>query len=976
MQALLRIAVVSLFALGVVQAQPLLDREELRKIPPDDAIVLNLSGEWVLGLTEPDPLPDDAVEMQRVDGHLRLSIADAGGQGDWYRRLALPFDPVRYPIAILAYRATGIMPSATALLQLPCTDAPSIMLLQLGDVIADGTIHEIVMDLRELDRQGAIRALLLRMHCRGPEPAVFELLGLRFESDGEMPRAEPRDKAELSLRVLDHDGKPIPGATVTVDGERLNASRSTRTNAEGRASVHAMGNAEGKHSVRIAKEGMAPIEFITSQKRGLPETATLLAASSCGGVVQNEAGAPVPRATVSLVVYAETPMWFGRPYRSVKALTDANGRWRTPLLPVEDVSVQVELEHPDYAGGRASAPTLAELRAGRAVLTITAGCCLRGRVVDPDGKPVPNVRLVLAKSGYDDMGKKELTTGADGRFAFEERVSGRKVLSVIPKAFAPVGFPLQMTTGMDDLTIRLRPGQPLRGRVVDCEGQPVSDVTLRAEFPYYRRLARWRGKTDDDGQFVWPHAPEGNAPYLIFHKKGYMALTECQLQANETEHTITLPPILRISGTVRDADTGEPIPNCTVMHGAAMARALGGHPAPSWYEAAQKSADGTYAVESDMGLYGSLGAVKAMAEGYQAGMVSGIPLTAGDHRVDIRLHRGGPLEGTVLLPNGKPAAGADVTLFEEGQGHMIYDDDAPTRISIKTGSNGRYRFPSVPGKYLLLAIHPDGSCKADKTAHDESPDLRLRPWGALVGVLQNGDQPVTNARVSVQMRSGGPKPEDAQAYYALTCQTDVAGSFRFDRVPPGVGSLGVFLATPEDGEYGNLRQTVYQVAPGETVHAFLGGTGRPVAGRVALPEGGMAKDGTQKGFGSLKGTPDAPLAVPVPGQFLELAIPEQRRQLLAWLKTPEGKAYLAALPRPPGDKDHPPCHFHSSLASDGSLRITDIPAGTYKLSVVSDLPALSSPVQRVSRTIHVPEAPPGQRGETLDLGTLPWNAPE
>jgi hypothetical protein len=182
----------------------------------------------------------------------------------------------------------------------------------------------------------------------------------------------------------------------------------------------------------------------------------------------------------------------------------------------------------------------------------------------------------------------------------------------------------------------------------------------------------------------------------------------------------------------------------------------------------------------------------------------------------------------------------------------------------------------------------------------------------------------------------------------------------------------VFQSTPDGGPYGRARQTAYHVPPGGTAHVFLGGTGRPVMGRVVLPEGRTAKDGTHKGYVNLAGTPDVPLVLPVPEQFLGLAILEQRHQLLAWVKTPAGKAYLAALPPLPGDKDEPSFALSEVLASDGSFRIDDVPAGTYRLKISSSAPALGYPTQQLDRAIQVPEAPT----ETLDLGTLPWDPPK
>ena len=82
--------------------------------------------------------------------------------------------------------------------------------------------------MRTLKPKGDILGLGLGVNCGSKAPAEFELIGLRFESD-EKSDVEPiKEDAPVTVRVVDPLGKPVEGATVTVDPERVNWTRKPR----------------------------------------------------------------------------------------------------------------------------------------------------------------------------------------------------------------------------------------------------------------------------------------------------------------------------------------------------------------------------------------------------------------------------------------------------------------------------------------------------------------------------------------------------------------------------------------------------------------------------------------------------------------------------------------------------------------------------------------------------------------------------
>jgi protocatechuate 3,4-dioxygenase beta subunit len=116
-----------------------------------------------------------------------------------------------------------------------------------------------------------------------------------------------------------------------------------------------------------------------------------------------------------------------------------------------------------------------------------------GRVLAPDGRPVTNARLFTFRQGTNDKGESEgliqrATTDADGRFRFDapkaELYHEGKATVPIPVVAGADGFGAsweRVSRPDEDLTIRLVPDEPIRGRVIDTQGRPVAGAAVRVE---------------------------------------------------------------------------------------------------------------------------------------------------------------------------------------------------------------------------------------------------------------------------------------------------------------------------------------------------------------------------------------------------------------------------------------------------------------------------------------------------------------
>ena len=935
MKNFLRIAVVALLFHSLCYAQPKLGREELRRVPREDAVVLDPVGSWQF--VDGSQLAWH-VSLDQESGHPKMKVLAPGKRGSWHRSLGIPFDPQRYPIAILRYRATGVLPSNQPVFQLGVAGGGSLAMALNQDLVADGEEHELVVDLRELDPQGAITRLTVLLACKGPEPATLALLGIRFDSDHELPPLAEQEELAFSLRVVNSAGTGVEGATVTVDAERLNWSRSAKTDALGKATLWAADNPSDEHTLRVSKEGMATAQLQTGKQAGGQDTVTLLRGAHYGGIVRNEEGQPIANAAISIRARAGEQVWHNT------LLTDAAGRWRTSLLPAARVSFYARLRHPDYLAQTINASPTEEMLENTAVLVMRSGGIVRGIVLGPDGRPVAGARVVPREQVkrqhfrpfYRDL--RRVATDAAGRFAFAERQLGTFMLSVQSAGLAPAMVPLEVAVGMADVTVRLEPGQTIRGRVVDLGGVPLAGVGVAArEWRGFYDMS-WRATTDAEGRFAWRGAPK-DAVSFDFSKKGYMKLKRHSLTASEEEHEIVLPPVGRVTGTVTDAETGRPVTSFIASPG--YVRSLPNSSAAWGKEKAEPATDGRYGVAFD--LVSAQFQVRIEAAGYAPGLSPRYSLEKLPRTIDFQLRKAAEITGTVRLPDGNPAQGANVHLVPRGGFTVRYPADtvSPHFPACKTKADGRYRFPEQKGNWLLVAVHPSGYAETIPPKHAESPELKLEAWARIEGVYRIGTGPAAGCPVGVAVGrrwEGLAKPfgYPRVSHHGLDSRTDEEGRFVIDHVPPGKATVGPHIAyygsvrTMSDGRKLDLR-------PGETRQVVIGGTGRPVIGQLTAVNGTVTED-TWRLTGILVREAYNPRH------------PEVTR-----------KTYVAP------------------VSADGSFRVEDIPAENYTLRATIHAVRRNGAGDIIAELKHnftVPEMPGGRSDLPLDLGTLDIQLPK
>jgi beta-lactamase regulating signal transducer with metallopeptidase domain len=553
--------------------------------------------------------------------------------------------------------------------------------------------------------------------------------------------------------------------------------------------------------------------------------------TTIGGVVNDESGHPIEGATVSITMPPTESDLANYLFHIGTPKTDAQGRWRIDEAPMDLGAVGIRLEHPKFRHAFGT-PTRG-LDGVTAILT--RGLTLMGRALDPTGKPVPGAKAVL---GHDIWGTNapEGRTDERGGFTLENCNPGPTIVTVQADGFSPQFKDVQIEEKGETAPVEfvLGPASVIRARVVDVNGKPVLEAHFAADTWRGHRSVMYRGKTDTEGRFGWKSAPSDAVQFDIF-KSGYMRTSRHPIVASDVEQVVVLHPELSVSGRVTDAATGEPVPSFRIIRGMTFE----GRDQVSWSRnEATEFAGGRYATRFDFPM--KSWHLRVEAAGYKPAESRAFRFDEGLTTQDFTLERTAGLSGVVLLPNGKPAEGAEVALATRGVYVALrgarFDHNYNFPVT-RTEPDGRFTFPPPDDQYLLIAAHDAGFADAGSDAFATTGKLVLQPWGRLVGRAMVGKRPGANLPVSYEPRH--PEPGGANFFlgYGYEARTDGEGRFAFDKVVPRPGSVSRVVITEFVGgsqSHMPCWQEPYELKPGGTAEVTVGGRGRAVIGRVVI----------------------------------------------------------------------------------------------------------------------------------------------
>jgi beta-lactamase regulating signal transducer with metallopeptidase domain/protocatechuate 3,4-dioxygenase beta subunit len=766
----------------------------------------------------------------------------------------------------------------------------------------------------------------------------------KTESSAHAP--DQKKTAKLTLRAVSAEtNQPIEGVSIEYwvrMGEKVQEATIT-TGEDGTALIEWPADAT-VHVVGITATmpNLVPIHMRFDDRRQplkLPEVKELRfeTGTSIGGIIHDEAGHPVPGVKVD--VHAPATEYEGGNYVFTlgSPTTDAQGRWRLDVAPKNLAGVWGRTSHPHFRSSDVTASRNLD-----SITMVKKGLSVTGRVVDGSGKPVKWARAVI---GHDIWGTNPptATTDEQGEFTLENCVAGPSIITVQADGFAPRIEDVRIDERTAPVEIRLNePGSVLRIRVVDVRGNPVPGAQLFADTWRGHRSITFRASTDAGGRIEWRSAPKDAVLYDVL-KQDFMSGRNTTLTASEREQTVILYPELKISGSVTDATTGRPVPKFRVIKG--WQSSWQDHIA--WSEnLAVDVVGGRYSIsfdESRTSLF-----VKVEAPGYTPAHSRAFTPEEGSQTFDFKLKPDPGLSGVVLLPDGKPAEGADVALVTWRSNVSLRSgrfDDGANFPKVTTGPDGHYAFPSQTGEFLLMALSDAGYADASHNELKKTNKLALKPWGSIEGGVRKGPRLGANEQVVFYPTRPAGRVGIGGWGYGYTTRTDERGRFRFDRVVPGPGTVARVVGKIYTGgliESLPCWQETITVKPGQTSQVTVGGKGRPLVGRVALD-----------------GTPESPVD---------------------WAQS-ESIMLGVAPPVRPGQARrgmirHSSILYASTIDNDGRFHIDDVPAGAYELELTvngSRDPRFSGPGREIAylrMPVVVPDIPGGRSNEPLDLGTV------
>ena len=188
--------------------------------------------------------------------------------------------------------------------------------------------------------------------------------------------------------------------------------------------------------------------------------------------------------------------------------------------------------------------------------------------------------------------------------------------------------------------------------------------------------------------------------------------------------------------------------------------------------------------------------------------------------------------------------------------------------------------------------------------------------------------------------------------------SDEQGRFVFERVTPGAISFYRYVEDRDHRGWTPSNPVFVEVGTGQTLHVQVGGNGRPVTGRLHVPQGFSLADlvAHESRLSSRRREPR------LPDDYPDYSDGQQRAWYDRFYKTPEGKACYQ------GERQ-----YAVDLHDDGSFRVEDVPAGNYRFELhfrgrhQQDEGGLFAAAHA---TVAVPTIPGGRSDEPLDMGAV------
>ncbi len=821
------------------------------------------------------------------------------------------------------------------------------------------------------------------------QPRELNLVLVADSEQTQTNAAQPTNPG-LKVTIVGPDDNPVGGVIVEIRGlsdfdrsqlkvgefiEKRRYGTSVRADDAGRLELDLGKKQPQRLSLHIKQPGYGPYWAnwdASDHPQPIPTefTARLERGWSVGGVVVDEDGQPIAGAKVRpSIEYKKRPGDTSQMGAGARTTTAEDGTWQFDSVPDSYADVTVEITHPGHSTviaqlARDSYEVAREVNPTEKTI-MPSGLSVTGRVTDSAGQPISGAQV--RTKFHNDV--RSATTDETGRYRLVgcKPNMARIVVSAPGKAMELQE--IRVDQEMAPVNFVLQDGGKIRVKVVDENGVGIPKARIFFQ--------SWRGRIDyfefdhvdqyanDQGIWEWNEAPLDEFEADIC-RPGGMQLTYQKLQARDEEYIFSPPPKLEISGKVTDAKTGKPIEKFRVVRGLRNKNPRIGI---DWIEYdVYDATDGAYRVTFDRVPLAAL--VRVEANGYRVKASRDIEADEGQVDLSFELEGETSVASTIVTPEGKPAVEAKIALGVAGSQINIADGDIGDGQTyakrLSSDQDGQFELPARDDPFQLVITHNTGFAHL-KSSDGPIPDrIKLTAWARIEGVFRVGTKPVPEAVLELYsegIHSYGPDVPNIFTHHNVTTGPD--GTYVFERVFPGKGRVGrrILLMVNEGAtEVTSSLRTPATFIAGETTTLDLGGTGRPVVGKLLPPENYESRVLWNFALVNLESDLVRPKS-PTPPDDVTNDVKKRAEWWNAWNETPDGKAWSTAYKKWQAAKDVAP-YLTASVDRDGSFRLDDTPPGNYVLRVRYDerLPGT------LEQKINVP--PRSEGNSPVDLGDL------
>lgn len=594
-----------------------------------------------------------------------------------------------------------------------------------------------------------------------------------------------------------------------------------------------------------------------------------------------------------------------------------------------------------------------------------------GRVLDGETQqPVENFRVTPGQTDQFNRTAWRALSAVEGSNGVYLTYVSKRAIQPLLKVEAEGYLPESLTVLPHDATnvdFVLKKGSGPAGTVVTPDGQPAAGATIvllsddynQAGFnsggelnAYGNRNKSVLRQADSEGNFsfkpVW-----GIKFVAAASSNGFANLT---LEAFASHSKIVLEPFGKVTGTLKRTSGPGTNESLGLMFAGVNA------PRINLSQQATTDAEGRFTFDhvpaGKLQVYGRIplpGNPQAWSSevlqemDLKPGQTLAVDLTAADRAATNSATSFQPsqpksvpgivVKGVVLLPNGKPAADADVALQVEGKylalgkGAFASSGLREEGLLVSARPDGSFTLPMYEGAKSVIALNEAGYAQVSLDQLKTTPQITLQKWGRIDGTLHIGHHFGTNAQVllstpqprwsSMSLRKTGQStnaveitnaspisiPPPIYDFNAFQAKTDDQGRFVIMFVPPGQQTIARLVPTGE-GSWTHSQLAIVEVKPGETTVTNVGGTGRTVTGKVKFAEGA---DPDFKSGSVFLSTPTTKLMQ----QASQLKTDEERKAF-----------YQSATVQAAAQERR---NFAAALLPDGSFHADDVLPGKYEV---------------------------------------------